>query len=191
MLTRTRKILPACLVAALAFGIGAAHADTLAGTWKAKQARFHYSGFTSQYTCDGLRSKVKTVLVALGARDDVKVEGSCGGRTFNEPQMSQSVVIGFAVAVPAEGRGSPGETFPVEWRVVQLRPKNPTSLAWGDCELVEQLREQVLPLFNPRDVKDNTTCTPHQVNVGSPDLRVTVLMPVPAGPPANAVPPGN
>lgn len=191
MLNRTRMLMHACLAAALVLGAGAAYGDTLPAVWQAKQAKFHFFGLTSKYTCDGLKSKVKLLLRTLGARDDVKVEGGCSGLSFNAPQDSQSVVIGFAIPVPAEGWGSPGETFPAEWREVRLQSNKPRNLAWGDCELVEQLNKQVLTLFNARDVKDNTTCTPHQVNIGDPDLRLTLLMPVPAAPTANPPSPAH
>lgn len=191
MVHRINPLFPLFIATAMTLGAGtAARGDTLPATWEAKQAKFHFAGFTSRYTCEGLRSKVKLLLRTLGARDDVKIQGACGGKSFNEPQVSHSVVIGFAIPVPAEGGGSPGETFPAEWREVHLHANSPSNLAWGDCELVEQFREQVLPLFNPRDVKDESVCVPHQLNAGDPDLRMTILAPAGTVPPASPGP-GN
>ncbi|MBI2993960.1 MAG: hypothetical protein HYY48_07270 [Gammaproteobacteria bacterium] len=186
MINRVKRLSPAFIAAAVALVAGtAAFADALPGTWQAKQARFHFAGFTSQYTCDGLRSKVKVLLRSLGARDDVTIRGGCGGKSFNEPQQSHNVVIGFSIPVLAEGQGLPGETFPAEWREVRWRANSPSGLDPGDCELVEQLREQVLTLFNPRDMKDESVCVPHQLNTGDPDLRMTILVPAQSAPPAD------
>lgn len=165
-------------VAAAVLGCGmTASADPLPGTWEARQTRFQFASFTSQYTCDGLRTKVKLLLRSLGARDDVAIQGACGGRSFNEPQVSHNFVLGFSVPVLVEGGGSPGETFPVEWREVQWRANSPRGLDRGDCELVEQLRRQVMPLFNPRGLVDGAVCVPHQLSAGVPDLRMMLLVP--------------
>ena len=43
-----------------------------------------------------------------------------------------------------------------------LAPHKPPELATGDCELVEQFKSGVLPLFTTRHVEERTTCVPHQ-----------------------------
>jgi len=45
-----------------------------AAVWTPKEVQFTYMGFTSKYTCDGLRDTVREMLLHLGARkDDLKV----------------------------------------------------------------------------------------------------------------------
>ena len=48
-----------------------------AAVWTPKELRFVYTGFTSRYSCDGLRDDVRSVLLELGARSDVKVDAIC------------------------------------------------------------------------------------------------------------------
>ena len=45
---------------------------------------------------------------------------------------------------------------------MRLAIGSPRELANGDCELVEQFRDVVLPMFTVRSVDDHTTCVPHQ-----------------------------
>ena len=46
--------------------------------WTAKQVHFVYHGFTTHYSCEGLRDKVRKALLELGAAKDLKVrEGAC------------------------------------------------------------------------------------------------------------------
>jgi hypothetical protein len=65
------------------------------------------------------------------------------------------------------------------WRAVTLSARSPRDLRVGDCELVEQFRSQVLPMFTTRNVVSNTTCIPHQESGSVIDVKFEVLAPVP------------
>jgi len=176
---RTNRLIA---LAALALSLGtaaSAQAETVAAAWQQHEVRFYYAGFTSDYTCDGIRGQLKELLRTAGARPDIRVDGGCGG-DFNQPQPFHNLKLTFSVPVPAEGGGSPGETFPAEWREVRISPRQPHGVDWGDCELVEQFADQVLPELHPRQVDDAVACVPHQNTPGQPDLRVTLLVPVTA-----------
>lgn len=152
-----------------------ANAQTISAQWAQREATFHYSGFTTDYSCDGIRYKIRLLLNTMGARD-VKVNGICTG-PFGAPEPFHTLKLSFSVPVPAKS-GDKSESFPAEWREVSVSALHPLDLEWGDCELVEQLRDQVLPLFDPRDVVNKTACVPHQNSVGQPYLRMSLLMPV-------------
>ena len=49
------------------------------------------------------------------------------------------------------------------------------SVELGDCELVEQFRDRILPLLTTRNVVDETSCIPHQLSGSHIDLRFEVL----------------
>jgi len=169
--------IPARIFFAAALGMpAAASADSIAAAWESHQVEFHYAGFTSDYTCDGIRGQLKLLLRAVGARDDLRIEANCGGFS-NEPQPFHRLKLAFSVPVPAPGGGSPGETFPAEWREVRIGRGQPRGMDWGDCELVEQFADQLLPAFNPLQLEDRVHCVPHQRTLGQPDLRMTLLVP--------------
>jgi len=45
----------------------------MAAVWREQHLDFFYMGRTSRYTCDGLRDKVRAMLLDLGARRDLKI----------------------------------------------------------------------------------------------------------------------
>ena len=150
-------------------------APEIQAQWQPRQIRFHYSGFTTHYSCDGMRYKLRLLLKTMGARD-IKVDDLCTA-PFGQPQLFHNIKLSFSAPVPAE-KGAKKGTFPAQWREVTLAAMSPMDLGWGDCELVEQLRDQILPLFKPRKVVNRTACIPYQASAGQPYLRMSLLMPV-------------
>jgi len=147
--------------------------QAIAAEWQSHQVRFRYAGFTSAYTCRGLEGKLEKLLRAFGAREDAKVEVPCYGDSSRVWPMYQAT-LGFAVPVPAEEGVSP-DTFPAAWQDVEISRNQPRTIDGGDCELVEQFVEQVVPLFGPVDLEDRTRCVPNQRTLGSPRVEARVL----------------
>jgi hypothetical protein len=52
----------------------------------------------------------------------------------------------------------------------------------GECELVEQVKQKVLPLFTTRNVDLRNNCVPHQLTPGGTLLTAEVLAPEPTQP---------
>jgi len=46
----------------------------------------------------------------------------------------------------------------------------------GDCELIEQVKTRVLPLFTTRNVDYHSSCIPNQLQVGGTVLKAEVLI---------------
>ena len=155
-----------------------ARADTVAAKWESKQVRFHYSSFDTQYSCFSLRDKMKSIILALGARDDVRVEVQCPGQ-FYEPRPSIDILLAFAIPVIADPAEITADTFPAEWRPVQLKRGSPRSLDDRECELVDQIKRQVLPVFDVREIEDASSCNPRYFSLSNTRLTMTLLMPVP------------
>jgi hypothetical protein len=137
--------------------------------WQDHQIELAYLGFTSRYSCDGLQSKLQLLLRQLGAREDAKVSAFGCDRGFGTPSRFPRATMKFATLQPADaGNDAAAGATPVPvagvWRAVQLAPHRPYTLEDGDCELMEQFRDKVLPLFATRDQQLNLTCVPHQDN---------------------------
>src|ERR1700674_4707566 len=47
--------------------------NPILAVWKEQRLSFFYMGRTSRYTCDGLRDKVRAMLLDLGARRDLRI----------------------------------------------------------------------------------------------------------------------
>lgn len=162
----------------LANGIAAEPAATETGRWQRHELRFHYMGFTTIYSCDGLATKLQLLLKLAGAREDAKAStGPCtelGGR----PDRFASAKLVFHTLSPAEA-GKADETVASQWRKVRIADRRPLDLAPGDCELVEQFRDEVLKKhFTTRGVVDRLNCVPHQVD-NAYSYEYELLSPVP------------
>jgi hypothetical protein len=137
-------------------------------------------GFTSTYSCDGLADKLKMLLLAAGARSDLKSQPGACAAPFGRPDKFARADLTFSTLAPAQGDAA-SDTKPVRgvWRTVTFTSHSPRNLRTGDCEVVEQFRSQVLPMFTTRNVVSNTTCIPHQESGSIIDLTFEVFAPVP------------
>jgi hypothetical protein len=159
-------------------GQGAQPATTEAAVWTPKEIQFTYMGFTTKYTCDGLKDTIHEMLVQLGARkDDLKVYEICSGDP-NRPNPFPGVKIKMSVLkspVPAELPAGT-QIVPAQWKTVKL-PYRETGLnAAGQCELLEQFKRSILPLFTTRNVDLQASCVPHQLSPVGTRLTADVLI---------------
>jgi hypothetical protein len=79
------------------------------------------------------------------------------------------------------GDVAPGEPVVGVWRHVKLARGRPRNLDPGDCELLEQFRDKVVPLFTTRALKDETRCIPYQLLGTRIALEAEVFAALPAG----------
>jgi hypothetical protein len=120
-------------------------------------------GFTSTYSCDGLADKIKVLLIAAGARRDAKSRpGACASGFGRPDKFARADLTFYTLAPPADGTSPDGKWVDGIWRPVSFSARSPRELGTGDCELVEQFRSNVLPMFTTRNIADRTTCIPHQ-----------------------------
>ncbi len=163
------------LVAILA-GSAAAADESTAAAWTPRKFTFTYMGFTTKYSCDGLADRVKAMLLQLGARkDDLHVtQTGCAGQ-YGRPVPFPGVNVRMSVLTPA-----PDGTVQAQWKPIELRTDRDPVSASGECELVEQVKQRVLPLFAVRSAELDSTCVPHQLSAGGASLHAEVLTPAPA-----------
>lgn len=82
----------ACLLAAgtLTFGCAAVAQEQVAGVYKTHEVRFVYRSFVNLFACDELRNHVRAILLAVGARDDIKVRvDACEVVLFDDETSSR------------------------------------------------------------------------------------------------------
>jgi hypothetical protein len=132
------------------------------GVWQKHQYSFVFMGFTSTYSCDGLASKIKILLTAAGARRDSKAQPGACASGFGRPDKFARADLTFYTLTPADGTSADVKPINGTWRPVSLSNRSPRELSTGDCELVEQFRSNVLPMFTTRNIVNNITCVPHQ-----------------------------
>ena len=158
-----------------AAGTSAAPATAETAVWTAKKFNFVYMGFTTKYSCDGLRSKVKEILLTLGARKDDLVVAPSGCSHLTGPEPFPGVNVKMSVLEPA--KDSSASTVPAHWKSVEVKADADPLSRSGQCELVEQLKKSVLPQFSTRAVEFSSLCPPHQLTLAGAMLKAEVLQP--------------
>ena len=193
-----QRVLAAGAVVALltvaGWAAAAAAADTgtqaarESAVWTPRELLFIYQGFTTRYSCDGLRDKVRSILLELGAREDLKVTAT-GCFSPGGPDPFPGVRIKMNVLQPAADKNATAGTqsVPSHWKMLDLTPQRDAVSAAGECELIEQVKQSILPLFATRNVEYSSSCVPHQLQIGATRLRAQVLAPDPkSGKPAGS-----
>ncbi len=191
------------LLAGLASGPALSAADAAATTavpalavappasrWVERKLDYTYMGFTTHFSCDGLRDTVREVLLALGARkSDLKIY-SRGCARLEGPEPFPGVAATFSVLVPVApgeaGQAGAGAPQATRWQSVDLVRLNQSGRDHAPCELLEQLKDKALPLFTSRNLVFQSTCVPHDITLGEIQFKVEVLRPAPAAGPAAA-----
>ena len=146
--------------------------------WVPKEVQFTYMGFTTHYTCDGLRDTVREMLLQLGARkDDLKLyETPCSGDP-DRPNPFPGVKIKMSVLQPApDSPTADAQVVQAYWKPVKLPYRQSGINAAGQCELIEQFNQKIMPLFTTRNVDLTATCVPHQLSPLGTKLQAEVLV---------------
>jgi len=173
-------------------------AQPVKAVWQVQEIYLSYLGFTSKYSCDGMRDRVEGWMKQLGVHDSVVRVAGCDRATGPANLPSVSIVMATPVAATPQAlaanaqdkkrselltklqrKGKPAlvdGTFDATRKTVVLYSKETMSPgSAGDCELLENLRDQVIKKIDAHVLNDNLRCTPHQGTVGNPQLEVDLL----------------
>jgi hypothetical protein len=195
------RLAGSCILAALLSQAAYAAADdasSVQAVWKPIEVKYSYVGFTTAYNCDAFEAKVKSILLTLGATPLTKVQAN-GCIDVNRPSRNFFVNITTATPIAASeakepdnkataelterltGKKDPLKTdpFPAQWKTVDLSRERRLNLEPGDCELMEGLRDKVLPKIGVKVVNENISCTPGNLSIQTPQLTVSALVALP------------
>jgi hypothetical protein len=159
--------------------------------WKEQHLSFTYSGRTSRYSCDGLRDKVRALLLDLGARRDLRIAAIGCERTAQlVPLVYSGPSLTIVVSMPALPDAKPkplhrGDLMAVDARFEAFTITNDVfrNLGMPDCELVQEFARQILPKFVTRDLTEDISCVPFQQGGGRFRVRGEVLRALPPAQP--------
>ena len=143
-------------------------AAPVSATWVARKLHFMYSPVsptftTTAYSCDGLESQMTSILRKLGASSDLSIR-TTGCVRPSGPEKFPGVDVTFSALEPAaageHGQAAASHSVPAQWDKVTF--DSDTS-----CQLLEQVKKNVLPLFATRNA--TSACgTPFTVEVLRP-----------------------
>lgn len=169
--------------------------------WKHQEISFFFQSQTTFYSCSSLEAKLKRILRALGAQSRVRVRSI---ECLSSPGVARAPRVTVNVVAPVEAtpdavaerdkdkstrelaarvRGEEQDPayfapFPAQWQRVSLGRSKP-GLEPGDCDLLDQVRRQILPKLAVRVLKDQVHCPRDQVSVGQPQLEIEALVALP------------
>ena len=130
------------------------------------------------YSCDDLWYKFHDVLLALGARPDMRILAYQCGKKLGQLAHSPQVHLHFSIPQVVRGSAARWADVNVEPRAVRLAPGHPASIKTSDCELLRQMKDDLLAALSDRVLQFNLACgapaTPWPFSV-----TVEALKPVP------------
>jgi len=168
----------------------------IVAVWKMQRLTFEYRGYSTLYSCRSLHDKLKVILIGVGAREGIDLrryacdEASGIARfqiRFESPVVATSEnVVAITThdsteELVARVNGTHLENavdvqrFAAVWRTVSFARDREMKLAPGDCELVEQVRQQILPQLSIQILRDNVHCSTVFGNISAPRLTVSAL----------------
>ncbi len=155
-----------------------ANSPTVSAVWQHHTVGFNYYGITALYSCDGLESNVRALLLHLGARKDAKVSARGCPNGSSAPSPNAILATDFYTLAPTEDAR---EAVQARWEHVEVSPTHPYFMGRGDCELIDEMKDLILKNFTLRDVRYRADCTPHQVNIDDFTIKTEALKPLDAG----------
>ncbi len=130
------------------------------------------------YSCDDLWYKFHDVLLAIGARPDMRILAYQCGKRLGQLAHSPQVHLRFFIPQAVRGSAARWADVNVEPRTVRLAPGHPASIKASDCELLRQMKDGLLAALPERVLQFNLACeapaTPWPFSVS-----VEALKPVP------------
>jgi hypothetical protein len=180
-----RALKVSCTLVICGFGLTAFAGEPSAtepqqGVWQEHEYSFQFLGFTTTYSCDGLASKLKVLLIAAGARADLKSTSEACARGYGTPDKFARAHLTFYALAPIGNAENGSPSINGVWRSVAFAYHSPREVALGDCELIEQFRDKVLPMFTTRNIENRMTCVPNQLSGSVINLKFDVFAGVPA-----------
>ena len=141
----------------------------MAAVWRERHVEFSYRGRTSRYSCNGLREKVRALLLDLGVRRDLTIV-PLGCRDYDrepsgavEPKLeiafSSPALRAAAATQPQEGDR---DAIDARFEPFSIETDALRNMGIGDCELVQEFARQLLPKLAARKVKQDVHCVPDQ-----------------------------
>ena len=168
----------------------------LPAVWRERRVTFDYRGRTARYSCEGLRDKVRAMLIDLGARRDVKlVATGCreNGRVRGGSARPRLRIV-FSSPALTRGVDEParsGDLAAVNARFETFMIADDAfrNMGIGDCELVDEFTRQILPKLTARDVRRNVRCVTGQMSGNRFMVQGRVLKSVPRSQPTGSLQP--
>jgi hypothetical protein len=180
---------------------GAQTNGVVAAVWKEQRISFEYRSAGAAHTCAGLRTQLRSLLTLLGAHPSMTITAS--GCEDHATTRVMSIALASPVEATTENASELGsrdatdqlaarvrgesaalETrprFAAEWKTIAFANALHLRLTPADCELLKQLRRELLPKLAIRVISDKMRCSSDLASGYRPQLVVAALVAAPDG----------
>jgi hypothetical protein len=131
-----------------------------------------------KYSCDDLWYKFHDILLAIGARPDMKILAYRCEHSAGRLRRSPRVQLQFSTPQLLPSSQLRWAQLDAAASMVELGPGHPISLKPDDCELMRQIKKGLLDVVTQRIVSFNLACTAQRSSLGRFDIAVQTLTPV-------------
>ncbi len=129
-----------------------------AATWRPHDMIVSLHHLPQRYSCDDLWYKFRDVLLALGARPDMKILVYQCGASAGALGYSPRVHLQFSTPELLDRDEAKWAQMQATTRSVRLTSGQPPSLRDSDCELMRQIKDGLLPEVTQRIVSFDLAC---------------------------------
>lgn len=180
-----------------------ARAEPQTAAWKAQDVRFVYRSSLTIYDCEHLGSKMRQILHAVGAHASTRIQTeSCN--VLQPAGGTPAQVVSMRIQLTAPALATPelraelrressrhellkrfgvqtvsSDEFAAVWVKRDLSNMRGLRMDAGDCELLLQVREQVLSKLAVEVVGSDRSCSSSPHRLRRPVLKVLALVPLP------------
>jgi hypothetical protein len=160
----------------------APNGQVVAATWQHHKVNFSYFGITSLYSCTGLESTIRSLLLYFGARKDVKVSAQGCPQGPDVPGRYAIIDTDFYSLAPSSLAPSSDSSDAVraQWMPVIVSPRQPYFVGGGDCELINEMKDLITKNFSLSGLKYRADCIPYEINVEDFKIEAQALKALPA-----------
>jgi hypothetical protein len=155
----------------------APNGKVVTATWQHHHVNFNYFGITSLYSCTGLETNVRSLLLHFGARKDAKVSAQGCPQGPDVPGRYAIIDTDFYSLAPSSDSS---DTLRAQWMPVLVNPRQPYFMSGGDCELINEMKDLITKNFSLQDLKYHADCIPYEVNVDDFNVETQALKALPA-----------
>jgi len=162
------------LIAAASVRAAPAPSAPLAVIWASHAIIVDLDSLSKSYTCDELWYRFRAVLLAIGARGDLRVMPyDCAGR-------SPRVELQFSLPQRASA-GQASAALPALPETITLSPGRPAPLDTTDCELLQRINDELFSQLPVHVARTHWACaSPHHTAKPAYRLAVQTLVPQPS-----------
>jgi hypothetical protein len=132
---------------------------------------------SKRYSCDDLWYRFRDVLLAIGARADYQILPYRCEKSLGSQARSPQVQLSFWLPEALTGAQQKWADLSVVRQTIDLRPGQPSTLDASDCQLLRQIKAELLPTLPVKVTSYRLACEKLRTSRPQFQLSLSALLP--------------